>query len=296
MSDDSPRQPDSTPRPGRERYSRHDFGDDPLTNTGPMDPVSEPVGPAQPAEGTVGRGTEPLLDEPLGGRTPSAGAQESLFDEISAPLDRPVLPPPHRPAREHAAAERRRASDDDEPYDRRPLIAVAAVVAVLVVVAIVVAVVGGGSGGSGGDQAGGKSGGPVFAGASTTGSPTHPATSASPTATATATGPSATASAPVSTVAPKDVPLTVLNNTTVTGLATDAAKEFAGRGWDIGMIGNYTGDIATTTVYYAASDTKQEQAAQTLAAQFPKVAKVAPRLADLPGSGLTVVIAPDWKN
>jgi hypothetical protein len=292
MSDDSPRQPDSAPRPGRERYSRHDFGDDPLTDTGPIDAVSEPVGPAQPAEGAADRGTEPLLDEPLSGRRPAAGAQESLFDEISEPVDRRDLPPPDRPAREHVAAERRRASDDDEPYDRRPLIAVAAVVAVLVVVAIVVAVVGGGDGGSGGDKAGGQSGGPVFAGASTTAGATRPATSASPTATT----PSATASAPVSTIAPKDVPLTVLNNTTVTGLATDAAKEFADRGWDIGMIGNYTGAIATTTVYYAASDAKQEHAAQTLAAQFPKVAKVAPRLADLPGSGLTVVIAPDWKN
>jgi hypothetical protein len=47
-------------------------------------------------------------------------------------------------------------------------------------------------------------------------------------------------------------------------------------------------------VYYNPSDPAQHKAAETLARQYPGVAQVQPRFADLPGTGLTLVLAPGW--
>lgn len=95
---------------------------------------------------------------------------------------------------------------------------------------------------------------------------------------------------------PQDVraPLTVLNNTTITGLAGEAAQSFSESGWTVTSVDNYTGALPTTTVFYDSTDPTQRAAAETLARQFSAVADVQPRIPDLPSTGLTVVLAPDW--
>ncbi|MDQ6650410.1 MAG: LytR C-terminal domain-containing protein [Actinomycetota bacterium] len=99
--------------------------------------------------------------------------------------------------------------------------------------------------------------------------------------------PSGAASRP----APARAPLTVLNNSRRPGLAERAAAQFAAGGWTIADIGNFTGRIAVTTVYY---EPDEQDAARTLAAQFPAIKRVLPRFAGLPGSGLTVVVTREY--
>ena len=124
--------------------------------------------------------------------------------------------------------------------------------------------------------------------------PTSAAPKGSPTVTAPATT-SAPAAAPTSAAATSTAraPLTVLNNSTVSGLAATAAARFRAGGWQVRAVGNFTGRVAHTTAYYAPG---QEAAAQALAAQFPSIQRVRPRFAGLPGSGLTVVVTRDFPH
>lgn len=102
-----------------------------------------------------------------------------------------------------------------------------------------------------------------------------------------AASPTTTAPATPAPAGPLRAPLTVLNNSTESGLAADAAARFRAGGWTVARVGNFTGRIAETTVYY---DPGQEPVARALAAQFPAIVRVLPRFAGLPGAGLTVVV------
>ena len=102
--------------------------------------------------------------------------------------------------------------------------------------------------------------------------------------------------------APVRVPVTVLNATTITGLAADvsAAISGSGTGWRTGTPGGYpNGDIAATTVYYVEGNDKQRQAALQLKEQFPQLSGPAVRFFEVPAEvrapGLVVVAAGDWK-
>lgn len=109
----------------------------------------------------------------------------------------------------------------------------------------------------------------------------------------TATGepsqPSSAATAPEPVSRPS---LTVLNNSTVSGLAGRSAERFRAEGWPVGEVGNLQGRLAMTTVYYAPG---QEQAARALAREFPGIRDIQPRYSGLPGSGLTVVLTKDFR-
>jgi hypothetical protein len=111
-----------------------------------------------------------------------------------------------------------------------------------------------------------------------------PPTTPPPTTAPATTRPS---SRPKPAPAPSHPPLTVLNNSRITGLAHRAAARFAEGGWQIALIGNFTGRLWETTVFYAAG---QQAAAEQLARQFPGLTRVQPRFVGLPGSGLTVVL------
>jgi hypothetical protein len=119
-------------------------------------------------------------------------------------------------------------------------------------------------------------------------SPTPSATpSPRPSATAT-TRPSAT-QAPAPVQAPV-LPVTVLNNSRVKGLAATWARRLNAGGWPTHVVGNYSGGvIAETTVYYAPG---QLASAKRLAQQFG-FDRVLPRFSGLPGSGLTLVLTRD---
>ena len=100
--------------------------------------------------------------------------------------------------------------------------------------------------------------------------------------------PSPTRAAPA--VVPK-LPLTVLNNSTRSGLADRAAARFRAGGWPIKLTGNFRGRVEATTVYYAPGELAS---AQLLQKSFSGLVRVRPRFATLPGSGLTVVLTRDF--
>ena len=63
------------------------------------------------------------------------------------------------------------------------------------------------------------------------------------------------------------------------------------QGWPLGKVGNFTGRIAMSTLYYAPG---QETSARRLAAELPAIRRVLPRFSGLPTSGLTLVVTRDW--
>jgi hypothetical protein len=116
-----------------------------------------------------------------------------------------------------------------------------------------------------------------------------------PTAGTTATGPQGgtTAVGTAGTTA-KDVPLIVLNNTTVTGLAQRAAQRFEQGGWTVSRYANYQNDIVSTCAYYDPADAAAKAAAEALQQQYPVIKRVKQRFAELPSGPVVVVLTPDY--
>ncbi|HVE97844.1 MAG TPA: LytR C-terminal domain-containing protein [Mycobacteriales bacterium] len=86
-------------------------------------------------------------------------------------------------------------------------------------------------------------------------------------------------------------PLTVLNHSRRPKLAQRAADRFRAGGWRIAEVGNTRRTVVETTVFYEPGG---EDAAALLRRQFPEVRAAAPRPADLPGRGLTVVVTREF--
>lgn len=145
--------------------------------------------------------------------------------------------------------------------------------------------------------------GPTTASPTTAGPSSAPTTAPDPTSgTGTGSEPVPTTSVPppgpgptTSTATPR-APLTVLNNSTIRGLADRAATEAEQRGWQIAQVGNFAGRLPATTVYYNPGDAAQEAAARQLAEEFPHVEQVLPRYAGLPPTppGIVLVLTRDW--
>lgn len=91
-------------------------------------------------------------------------------------------------------------------------------------------------------------------------------------------------------------PLVVLNNTTVTGLAKQAADTFRQGGWTVTRYDNYTNDILSTCAYYDPSVAGAQAAATALRAQFPAIKRVEPQFAELAAynSPIVVILTPDY--
>jgi hypothetical protein len=98
---------------------------------------------------------------------------------------------------------------------------------------------------------------------------------------------------------PVRAPVTVLNTTSVTGLAGAIAEQFAAGGWETLQPASYdAADVAITTVFYTEGDAVQQAAAAELVAQFPDVSGPAPRFFEVPGvadPGLVVVATGNWQ-
>ncbi|MGW6377606.1 LytR C-terminal domain-containing protein [Rhodococcus sp. NPDC055112] len=97
--------------------------------------------------------------------------------------------------------------------------------------------------------------------------PPAAATSARPPAAIT---PTTAAAATTTTTAPVQdksaVPVRVLNNSTVSGLAAQTARTIESDGWTVGETGNYSdGSVSSTTVYYSASSPAEKAAAMEIA-------------------------------
>jgi hypothetical protein len=117
------------------------------------------------------------------------------------------------------------------------------------------------------------------------------------------TSPRTSAAPPGTTVAPPPptptaarAPLTVLNNSTVRGLADRAAREAQNRGWQVAQVGNFAGRLAATTVYFTPGDAAGQAAARELAREFPQIDQVLPRYAGLPPTpaGIVLVVTRNW--
>ena len=108
-----------------------------------------------------------------------------------------------------------------------------------------------------------------------------PASTASPAASITASGAAR-------------VPLVVLNNTTIRGLAQQASARFAAGGWTVTSYGNYRNDILSTCAYYDPSVSGAQASAQALQAQFPTIKRVLAKFAQLPAGPIVVVLTTDY--
>jgi hypothetical protein len=90
------------------------------------------------------------------------------------------------------------------------------------------------------------------------------------------------------------VPLVVLNNTTITGLADQAAQRFRLSGWRVTSVGNLVNDILSTCAYYDPADPNAEAAANMLKQEFPTIKRVRPKFPQLPAGPIVVVLTPDY--
>jgi hypothetical protein len=109
--------------------------------------------------------------------------------------------------------------------------------------------------------------------------------------------PSRTPSKPRSSTASanvKDVPLVVLNNTTIKNLASEAAQRFENGGWKVTRSGNLTNEIVSTCAYYDPSDPEAKPAAEALQAEYPAIKRVKPKFPELPDGPVVVVLTPDY--
>jgi hypothetical protein len=129
-----------------------------------------------------------------------------------------------------------------------------------------------------------------------TGTPSGPislSTSAAPPPTARSSSPAPRGSSSVQAAGTRP-PLVVLNNTTVTGLAEQAAQRFTDGGWTVTSFGNYQNDILSTCAYYDPSVPGAREAAQALQRQYPTIKRVQPKFAELPAGPIVVVLTPDY--
>jgi hypothetical protein len=94
----------------------------------------------------------------------------------------------------------------------------------------------------------------------------------------------------------KSVPVRVLNNSKIKGLATKASDDLKAGGWNVTSVGNYSGgNIPTTTVYYRPG-TDEEAAARAIAAQFGM--RVEERFEGIRDAspGVIVIVTNDYGN
>ena len=98
---------------------------------------------------------------------------------------------------------------------------------------------------------------------------------------------------------PVRVPVTVLNATSINGLAAKISGAVAGGGWEAaGSAPTRATTWPPSTVYYTDGDETQRQAAVQLVDQFPQLQGPSPRFFELPAEittpGLVIVAAAEW--
>jgi hypothetical protein len=97
-----------------------------------------------------------------------------------------------------------------------------------------------------------------------------------------------------SATAVKNVPLVVLNNSTISHLAEQAATQFENGGWTVRTYGNYQNDILSTCAYYDEADPAAKSAAEALQTQYPTIKRVKPKFPELPSGPVVVVLTSDY--
>jgi cytoskeletal protein RodZ len=139
--------------------------------------------------------------------------------------------------------------------------------------------------------------------ATSTSTPSAPSTSARPPSSTSTSVSAPTTTTTTTTVPPgdgngepaKSIPVRVLNNSKVKGLAATAAADLKADGWQVTEVGNYSAtNVPTTTVYFRPG-TDEEAAARALAASFGL--QVEPRIAGIQSqpAGVIVIVTGDYK-
>lgn len=130
-----------------------------------------------------------------------------------------------------------------------------------------------------------------------------PATTAPPAATAASSPPSAgtTAESPAGSpaesraaddaVVRSSVEVVVLNQTSRAGLAGSVAERLRGIGWTVPAVGNFTGVVPATTVYYPPG---AQGEALAVARDLPTEPRTRPRFGNLSTTRLTVVVTDSY--
>ncbi|SFB60252.1 LytR cell envelope-related transcriptional attenuator [Amycolatopsis marina] len=92
----------------------------------------------------------------------------------------------------------------------------------------------------------------------------------------------------------KWVSVRVYNNSTTKGLASKAAEDLRGQGWNVGEVANYSSGIIPTTTAYYRPGTDEQTAADALAASFGMRSE--PRFAGIKDSapGVIVIVTNDY--
>ncbi|OCF90056.1 hypothetical protein AW168_13045 [Nocardia brasiliensis] len=95
----------------------------------------------------------------------------------------------------------------------------------------------------------------------TTPAPSSAAASSTPATSTTTTPPTTTAPTTTGSAAAKAVPVRVLNNSMIAGLAAKTAGQLTADGWSVVETGNYPGaNVPKTTVYYGNSPADKDAA------------------------------------
>ncbi|MDT4982517.1 MAG: LytR cell envelope-related transcriptional attenuator [Pseudonocardiales bacterium] len=126
--------------------------------------------------------------------------------------------------------------------------------------------------------------------------PKSPSTSpsSSPATKTPTTTPTKTPTASTSKPATGRLPLVVLNNTGVVGLADQAKARFEAGGWSVTSTGNLINNIVSTCAYYDPAVAGAQAAAQALQTEFPTIKRVVPKFAELPSGPIVVVLTSDY--
>jgi LytR cell envelope-related transcriptional attenuator len=106
-----------------------------------------------------------------------------------------------------------------------------------------------------------------------------------------ASSPTPSSSSPTSSPLVDQPEVVVLNQSGRAGLASSVAKRLRAAGWTVSRVGNFSGSVSTTTVYYP---TGKEEAARSVADDLPGTPRVSERFSNLSKTRVTVVLTSDY--
>ncbi len=87
------------------------------------------------------------------------------------------------------------------------------------------------------------------------------------------------------------VPVVVLNQTGISGLAAQFQKELEAGGWTVAGIDDFRGNVPATTVYFPPG---MRPAAKALMEQFPQIGRIRPAFSGISPTQLTVILGKDF--
>ncbi|WP_225990258.1 LytR C-terminal domain-containing protein [Corynebacterium sp. 11A] len=98
-------------------------------------------------------------------------------------------------------------------------------------------------------------------------------------------------------VDPKTVPVTTLNNSTITGLADSVATKLRDTGWNVREVGNFADTpLPETTVFFTPGNADEERAARALAEQLGVQAQPRSEAVATAPQGVVLILTKDLRT